>query len=74
VPRAAQVADEAFAVHVDDLADERSTMAVHAPEAMSAESAHAVAKERDLHERVAVTADREHGFEHGSGRAPEPLH
>jgi hypothetical protein len=42
---AAQVAHEAVAVHVHGLADERSTMAVHAPEAKSAEGAYAVAEE-----------------------------
>ena len=43
--RAAQVAHEAIAVHVHGLADERSTMAVHAPEAKSAEGAYAVAEQ-----------------------------
>jgi hypothetical protein len=45
VQRSAQIAHEAVAVHVHDLADERSTMAVHAPEAKSAEGADAVAEE-----------------------------
>jgi hypothetical protein len=74
VQRAAQLADEAFAVHVHELADERGTMAVHAPEAAGAEGADAVAEERDLHEGIAVSAEREHGFEAHSRRAPRPLH
>jgi hypothetical protein len=60
--RAAQLAHEAVPVHVDDLADERGTMAVHAPEAARAERADAVAEERDLHEGIAVPAEREHGL------------
>jgi hypothetical protein len=62
VQRAAQLADEAVAVHVDDLADQRGTMAVHAPKAAGAEGAYAVAEERDLHEGIAVAAEREHGL------------
>jgi hypothetical protein len=62
VPRPTQLAHEAVVVDVDRLADERGTMAVHATEAMGAESAHAVAEKRDLHERIAVPAEREqHG-------------
>jgi hypothetical protein len=60
--RTAELADEAVAVHVDDLADERGTMAVHAPEAAGAEGADAVAEETDLHEGIAVPAEREHGL------------
>jgi hypothetical protein len=45
VQRPAQLADEPLAVHVNDLADERATMAVHAALAAGAESAHAVAEE-----------------------------
>jgi FHA domain len=59
VPRATQLAHRAVVVDVYCLADERGTMAVHASEAMGAESAHAVAEERDLHQRVAVSAESE---------------
>jgi pSer/pThr/pTyr-binding forkhead associated (FHA) protein len=58
----AELADQALAVHVDDLADERGTMAVHAAEAAGAQRAYAVAEERDLHEGIAVPAEREHGL------------
>jgi hypothetical protein len=74
VQRAAQLADEPLVVDVDDLADERGTMAVDAPETAGAERAHALAEERDLHEGIAVAAEREHGFERVSRRAPSPLH
>ena len=47
---AARLADESIAVHVDDLADERGTMAVNAAVASGAEGAYAVAEERDLHQ------------------------
>jgi hypothetical protein len=49
IPRATQLAHEAVVVDVDRLADERSTMAMHASETTGAEGAHAVAEERDLH-------------------------
>jgi hypothetical protein len=62
VQRAAQLAHQPLAVHVDDFADERGTMAVHAPEAAGAQGADAVAEERDLHEGIAVSAEREHGL------------
>jgi hypothetical protein len=47
---------------VDDLADEGSTMAMHAVVAVSGERAHAVAEERDLHQGVAVAGQGEHGL------------
>jgi hypothetical protein len=60
--RTAQLADEPLAVHVDDLADERGTMAVDAAEAPGAERAHALAEERDLHEGTSMAGEREHGL------------
>jgi hypothetical protein len=44
----AELADQALAVEMDDLADERCTMAVHAAVAAGAECTYAVAEERDL--------------------------
>jgi hypothetical protein len=48
VQRPAELADESLTVHVHDLADEGSTMAVHAAEATGAERTHAVAEKGDL--------------------------
>ena len=48
-------------------------MAVHASEATGAESAHAMAEERDLHERIAVSAESEqHGLELFRGGHRDP--
>jgi hypothetical protein len=47
---------------VDDLADQRSTMAVDTAMAARPESAYAVAEERDLHQRIPVAGEGEHGL------------
>jgi hypothetical protein len=57
---------------VDDLADEGSTMAVHAVVAVSGERTHAVAEERDLHQGVAVAGQGEHDLKPFRRGDPDP--
>ena len=58
--------------HMNDLADQRSTMAMHTVVAASTQRAYAVAEERDLHQGIPVAGERRHGlkpFRHGH---PDP--
>jgi FHA domain len=62
VQRPAQFADQPLAVNVNDLTDERGTMAVNATVAAGAERTHAVAEKRDLHQGTPVADQSEHGL------------
>jgi hypothetical protein len=72
VQRAAQLAHQAAVVHVYDLTDQGSTMAVHTAVATGAQGTHAVAKERDLQQGVAVAGQGEHRVEAFRREDPDP--
>jgi hypothetical protein len=74
VQRPAELADQPILIHVHDLADERSTMAMHTAVATGAESTHAVAQEGDLQQGVPVASEGEHGLKPFRRGDPDPSH
>jgi hypothetical protein len=55
-----------------DLADEGSTMAVHTAVAAGGQRTHAVSEEGDLHQRVAMAGQGEHGLKPFRRGDPDP--